>query len=174
MASPMLGMGYGSMASPRLGNGSTASPMWGMGYGSRASPGWGMGYVWDRVGPLRMYFLGGGDREGPPPYVFLGGGLTPKKDGGLSCAQSCRPASLRETGGGVYLSLVEIGASEWGKRAPVMPSVVERWELGVVPYVGERCVTRVYSSVEYGRCILKRIVHFESSVRIVGGKGRKG
>ena len=47
---------------------------------------------------------------------------------------------------GVYLS-VEIGVSG-GKRAPVMPSV-EKWELGVVPSVGERCVTRVYSSVEY-------------------------
>jgi hypothetical protein len=36
---------------------------------------------------------------------------SPPKDGGLSCAQSCRPASLRETGGGVRLSLVEVDVS---------------------------------------------------------------
>ena len=39
-------------------------------------------------------------------------------------------------------------------------------------FVGERCVTRVYSSVEYCGCILKRIVRFESSVRIGACKGR--
>ena len=59
--------------------------------------------------PPYVFLGGGGDREGPPPYVFLGGGLSPKKDGGLSCAQSCRPVSLRETAGGVSLSLVEVG-----------------------------------------------------------------
>jgi hypothetical protein len=66
---------------------------------------------------------GGGDWKGPPPYVFLGGGLSPKKDGGLSCAQSCRPASLRETGDGVSWSLVEVGVSG---ESSVRPSVDER------------------------------------------------
>ena len=95
-------------------------PEEGMGNGSRASPGWGMGYVWDgcvREGrPPPYVFLGGGwGLKGQPPYVFLGGGLSPKKDGGLSCAQSCRSVSLRETAGGLSLSLVEVGVSEWGK-----------------------------------------------------------
>ena len=68
--------------------------------------------VWDREGPRRMYFwAGGGYWKCQPPYVFLGGGLSPEKDGGLSCAQSYRPASLRETGDGVRLSLVEVGVS---------------------------------------------------------------
>ena len=62
-----------------------------------------------------------------PPYAFLGGGWglerpaavcifgrrpLPTKDGSLSCAQSCRPASLRETGAGVMLLLLEVGVSE--------------------------------------------------------------
>jgi hypothetical protein len=36
----------------------------------------------------------------------------PKKDVGLSCAQSCRPVSVRETGTGGVLSLLEVGVSE--------------------------------------------------------------
>jgi len=100
-----------------MGSGSTGSPMLGMGNGSTASPGWGKGYVWDREGPRRMYFwAGGGDWKGHPPYVYLGGGLSPKKDVGLSCAQSCRPASLRETGGVVCLSLVEVGVVSGGSE----------------------------------------------------------
>jgi len=93
-----------------------------------------------------MYFWAVcGDWKGPPPYVFLGAGLPQK-----SWRSELRPVLLAcfPVGDwrGVYLS-VEIGVSG-GKRAPVMPSV-EKWELGVVPSVGERCVTRVYSSVEY-------------------------
>jgi len=82
-----------------------------MGYGSTASPGWG------------MCGIGKGANQ---PYVFMvrvGIGkacrrmyfwalASPPKDGGLSCAQSCRPASLRETGAVVMLLLLEIGVSE--------------------------------------------------------------
>ena len=62
--------------------------------------------------PLYVFLGGGGDWKGQPPYVFLGRGLSPKKDGGLSCAQSSRPVSLRETGAGVVSLLLEVGVSE--------------------------------------------------------------
>jgi hypothetical protein len=59
-----------------------------------------------------MYFWGGdGDWKGLLPYVFWAE-ASPPKDGGLSCAQSRRPASLRETGAGVVLLLLEVGVNE--------------------------------------------------------------
>jgi len=59
-------------------------------------------YFWAGVGigkaRSRMYFWA---EASPPP-----------KNGGLSCAQSSRPVSLRETGAGVVFLLLEVGVSE--------------------------------------------------------------
>ena len=141
MASPRLGwamvpwppLGWGWSMAPRFpqGWGCAMAPLlplgWGMGYGSMISPRFGNGqllHCFPNVGDgLWLCGIGKGDT---PPYVFLGGvwrlerpaavcifgRRPPPKDGGLSCAQSCRPASLRETGADVMLLLVEVGVSE--------------------------------------------------------------
>ena len=71
----------------------------------------GMG-VCDRGGPRHMYFWVGVGIGKARRRMYFWAEASPPKDGGLSCAQSCRPVSLRETGAGVYLSLVEVGVSE--------------------------------------------------------------
>ena len=72
-------------------------------------------YFWAGVGigkaRRRMYFWAGVGIGKASRRTYFWAEASPPKDGGLSCAQSCRPVTLRETGGGVSLSLVEVGVS---------------------------------------------------------------
>jgi hypothetical protein len=59
----------------------------------------------------RMYFWVGVGIGKASRRMYFWAEVYPPKNGDLSCAQSCRPVSLRETGGGISLSLVEVGVS---------------------------------------------------------------
>ena len=86
--------------------------------------------VCDREGPRHMYFWVGVGIGKARRRMYFWAEASPPKDGDLSCAQSCRPVSLRETGAGVYLSLVEVGVSEG-----MAGKAICWWEIGLAPSV---------------------------------------